>query len=70
MARSNHIYVVMYDGGYDPMAAFTVKHEMMTWCKNNYDANHYCVRLKDGGGGDAIIIPTDENRIRDTDKEP
>lgn len=35
MARSSYIYIVFQKGSALPLAPFTVKHEMITWIRNN-----------------------------------
>ena len=51
MARSQYIYTVTPFAGYVPQATFTVKHEMVTWMKRNFDKpEHVKVhRYPDGG---------------------
>lgn len=47
MARSTYIYFVQGRQG-EPVAAFTVKHEMMTWLEQN-PGDYTLWRLSDGG---------------------
>ena len=51
MARSSYIYTVTPAAGYVPVATFTVKHEMVTWTRQNYTKpEHVKVhRYPDGG---------------------
>ncbi len=49
MARSTYIYVVTDQFG--PVAAFTVKHELVTWLRSlraDSAAHHRATRLPDG----------------------
>lgn len=48
MARSTYIYVLTEDELL--LAAFTVKHEMMTWL-DNHPGEYEAWRILDGGGG-------------------
>lgn len=54
MARSSYIYLVMpvqtlQDGGIIPIAAFTVKHELVSWLMRNMPSDNYRVwRVADG----------------------
>jgi hypothetical protein len=45
MARSTYVYVVM--DGTEPVAGFTVKHEMATWLERN-PGDYTIWRLSDG----------------------
>jgi len=47
MARSTYVYVVLRDG--EPVAGFTVKHELKTWLERN-PGHDQVWRLGDGGG--------------------
>ncbi|MFD6400733.1 hypothetical protein [Nocardia sp. NPDC060249] len=50
MARSTHIYVVTIVGGgwQEIAAAFTVKHELVTWLRANPATDYRVTRLNDG----------------------
>jgi hypothetical protein len=48
MARSTYVYVVLRGG--EPVAGFTVKHELLTWLEHHH-GNHVVYRLGDGGAG-------------------
>lgn len=50
MARSQYIYVVeeQHNSGDRLVAAFTVKHELVTWLKMNTGWNYTVTRLRDG----------------------
>ena len=54
MARSSYVYVVTRLG--EPVKAFTVKHELLTWIERNYDSAQYCTywRLPDNGVDPAV----------------
>ena len=57
MARSSYIYVVYHtDNHTEPVAAFTVKHEMFSWCRQ-HEARFMYLRFKDGA------------RVRDGDED-
>jgi hypothetical protein len=47
MARSSYIYVVQNGDG-DVVAAFTVKHELVTWQERN-EGRFQITRVRDGG---------------------
>lgn len=47
MARSTYIYVVM-DSGDEVVAAFTVKHELLTWLSSHTNDDYHVWRLDDG----------------------
>lgn len=56
MARSSYIYTVIPFAGHAPAAAFTVKHELVTWIKRYFPAKPgkferpiRVYRLPDGG---------------------
>ena len=50
MARSTYIYLLTDPDDHDAVvAAFTVKHEMVTWANRNSGFDHYGVlRMRDG----------------------
>jgi len=48
MARSSYIYLVR-DLDKEPLAGFTVKHELESWL-DGHGRNVLVTRLKDGGG--------------------
>jgi len=51
MARSTYIYVVLdedYDSVMVPVAAFTVKHEMLAWLKKHPVVGYEVMRFSDG----------------------
>lgn len=60
MARSHYIYTVTPAAGYVPVATFTVKHEMVTWTKQNFTKpEHVRVnRYPDGG------VPLTEETVK------
>jgi hypothetical protein len=65
VARATNIYlVVRYDyDGVEPMAAFTVKHEMASWLREHDDGSlEGCgvLRLPDGGKGDATEMKIED----------
>lgn len=47
MARSSYIYVVTGVLDYEPVAGFTVKHELVSWLKDHPD-DHFVWRIPDG----------------------
>jgi len=51
MARAETIWIVLSDAGaVDPVAAFTVKHELETWLSRREDRSELLIyRLPDGG---------------------
>jgi hypothetical protein len=53
MARSQYIYVVTVRG--DIVAGFTVKHELVTWLRNNPAPDHKVTRINDGLYGERRI---------------
>ncbi|MGY1946665.1 hypothetical protein [Nocardia asiatica] len=57
MARSQYIYIVTVAGGgwVDIVAAFTVKHELVTWLRNNPAPDHRVTRVNDGLYGERLI---------------
>lgn len=46
MARSTYIYLV--NDGWGVVAAFTVKHELITWLRTNPSPEHHVKRMSDG----------------------
>ena len=50
MARSSYIYILMDPDDHDEIvAAFTVKHEMVSWANKRTDIDNYTMlRLRDG----------------------
>ena len=57
MARSSYIYVVLCNGL--PVAAFTVKHEFISWAGKQtplYLASCSAFRLRDGGHKEEPVI--------------
>jgi hypothetical protein len=58
MARATNTYVVMPEGCMTPIAAFTVKHELLTWV--GVRAVQYRIwRIKDGATGKTYPKVTD-----------
>jgi hypothetical protein len=47
MARSSYVYVVM-NGFREPVAGFTVKHELLTWLTDNRQDGYRVWRIRDG----------------------
>lgn len=57
MARSTYIHVVMFWN--EPIAAFTVKHELVTYLHQRNSLDHVTVwRVHDGLIGGAVLIPS------------
>lgn len=50
MARSTYIYIVEehWDDGHRIVAAFTVKHELVTWLTRNTGRDFRVIRVNDG----------------------
>lgn len=64
MARSTYIYLVTYElgCGAKPQAAFTVKHELMTYLRQIPEKSYlylHVYRLKDGYGFAKEVEPVD-----------
>lgn len=55
MARAHSIWVPLGHSG-SPLAAFTVKHEMVEWLITNYGRVQTVYRLNDGDHNDAYVF--------------
>lgn len=49
MARAARVWVVVHNGCI-PIAAFTVRHELLGWAEHNLPADARVWRVTDGGG--------------------
>lgn len=63
MARSTHVYVVDVPNG-PLVAAFTVKHELISWLRRHRSDVLWCVyrvtRLGDNSEAVPVVLPIDE----------
>lgn len=59
MARSSYIYIVTSASG-AILSAFTVKHELITWCKTQDPTDCYFYRIGDGGYGYPVELTYDQ----------
>ncbi|MBF6358105.1 hypothetical protein IU449_26780 [Nocardia higoensis] len=62
MARSEYVYIVTaVEGGCaDILAAFTVKHELVSWLRANPASDHRVTRVRDGHDPHPTIIDITE----------